>query len=57
METYGGSGSTVNARKSGLIWRGSSGLVKQKVTLKDEKKNRKQIHGKCNDISSADENK
>jgi hypothetical protein len=34
---------------------GQSGLVKQKVALKD-KKVRTQINGKFNDISSADEN-
>jgi hypothetical protein len=35
----------------------SSGLVKQKVALKDRKKLRTQINEKFNDISSADENK
>jgi hypothetical protein len=31
--------------------------MEQKVTLKDKKKLRTKITGKCNDISSADENK
>jgi hypothetical protein len=31
--------------------------VKQNVTLKDQKKLRTQINGKCNNGSSADENK
>jgi hypothetical protein len=35
---------------------GSSGLVEQKVALKD-KKYRTKINGKFNDISCADENK
>jgi hypothetical protein len=34
----------------------SSGLVKKKVTPKDRKL-RTQLNGKCNDISSAHENK
>jgi hypothetical protein len=34
----------------------SSGLMEQKIALKD-KKLRTQINGKCNDISSAAENK
>jgi hypothetical protein len=36
---------------------GSSGLVKQKVALKDTKKIRTEVNKKCNDVSSADENK
>jgi hypothetical protein len=35
----------------------SSGLVRQKLTQKDENKFRIQINGKFNDISSADEHK
>jgi hypothetical protein len=35
----------------------TSGLVKQKAALKDKKELRTQIHGKCNDTVSADENK
>jgi hypothetical protein len=38
------------------MWDMPSGLVRQKVVLKD-KILRTQIHGKFNDISSADENK
>jgi hypothetical protein len=36
---------------------GASGLMKQKMALKDKTKLRKQMNGKCNKISSADENK
>jgi hypothetical protein len=47
--------------KHSLIWiklRGrSSGIMKQKLALKDEKKLRKQITIKCNNIGNADENK
>jgi hypothetical protein len=35
----------------------SSGLVKQKVALKDRKKLRTEITGNFNNISSADEDK
>jgi hypothetical protein len=30
--------------------------VKKNIALKDKKKLRTQINGKCNDVSSADEN-
>jgi hypothetical protein len=42
-----------------INWGGSSKLMKQKVSLKNEnkKKIRRKINGKFNDIISADENK
>jgi hypothetical protein len=50
----------INYSNTSIIWINwgrSSGLEKQKVALKDKRKLRTKINGKCNDISSADENK